>query len=68
MNLSVRLCRPLVQHLSSLVAELQGAGVRTSKTELVEMCLWALPSALDANLSATLRAYRAAASRDSLGQ
>ncbi len=68
MNLSVRLRRPFVQHLSSLVADLQTAGVRTSKTELVEMCLWALPFALDANLTATLRAYRAAAPRDSLGQ
>ncbi len=64
--LSARVRQPLEDHLCELLHQLRRAGVRSSKVELIEMMLWALPPTPDTELLGTLQAFRTAAPRDSL--
>lgn len=63
-NLAVRVRRPLDRLLGRLVHELQDAGIRTSKAELVELLLWELPEEPTPALRARLAAFRQDAPRE----
>lgn len=61
-NLSIRVRRPLDEHLVEALHRLRRAGVRSSKVELIELLLWDLP-ADPATLRARLAEFRQAAPR-----
>ena len=62
-NLAVRVRRSVDDRLAELLHGLRGAGVRTSRAELVEMLLWELPAAPDEALRARLIDFRTRAPR-----
>ena len=57
-NLAIRVRKPLDDRLADLIHELRGAGVRTSKVELIEMLLWELPEDQLPALRERLRQFR----------
>ena len=63
-NLTLRVRQSLDFRLAELIHELRREGVRSSKKELIEMCLWELPSAPNENLRTRLRSYRDHLPRD----
>lgn len=63
-NLAVRVRRSMDRTLGDLTRELQGAGIRTSKAELVEMLLWELPTEPNPYLRARLATFRHYAPRE----
>lgn len=64
-NLAIRVRRPLDDRLADIIHALRGAGVRTSKVELIELLLWELPEtdAASEELIERLRAFRGRAPR-----
>jgi hypothetical protein len=63
-NLTLRVRQSLDFRLAELVHELRREGVRSSKKELIEMCVSELPAAPTEQLRTRLRSYRAQLPRD----
>jgi hypothetical protein len=57
-NLAIRVRKPLDDRLADVIHQLRGAGVRTSKVELIEMLLWEMPEDQPAALRERLRQFR----------
>ncbi len=63
-NLTLRVRQSLDFRLAELIHELRREGVRSSKKELIEMCLSELPAGPTEHLRTRLRSYRAQLPRD----
>lgn len=63
-NLMVRVRRPLDERLTALLYAFRRDGVRSSKTEIIEMLLWELPSAPTPQIRERLGAFRRGAPRE----
>jgi hypothetical protein len=57
-NLAIRVRKPLDDGLADQIHALRGAGVRTSKVELIEMLLWESAGATPEGLRERLRTFR----------
>ena len=57
-NLAIRVRKPLDDALADTIHALRGAGVRTSKVELIEMLLWESAGATPEALRERLRTFR----------
>ena len=57
-NLAIRVRKPLDDGLADQIHALRGAGVRTSKVELIEMLLWESAGATPDGLRERLRTFR----------
>ena len=57
-NLAIRVRKPLDDGLADQIHALRGAGVRTSKVELIEMLLWESAGATPEALRERLRTFR----------
>lgn len=57
-NLAIRVRKPLDDALADTIHALRGAGVRTSKVELIEMLLWESADATPDGLRERLRTFR----------
>jgi len=57
-NLAIRVRKPLDDRLAEVIHRLRGAGVRTSKVELIEMLLWEMPADEPAAIRERLRCFR----------
>jgi hypothetical protein len=57
-NLAIRVRKPLDDGLADQIHALRGAGVRTSKVELIEMLLWESADATPQALRERLRTFR----------
>ena len=57
-NLTLRIRQSLDLRLAELTHGLRREGVRSSKKELIEMCLFELPTEPTEHLRARLRSYR----------
>ncbi len=57
-NLAIRVRKPLDDGLADAIHALRGAGVRTSKVELIEMLLWESAGATPEALRERLRVFR----------
>jgi hypothetical protein len=57
-NLAIRVRKPLDDALADTIHALRGAGVRTSKVELIEMLLWESAGAGPEALRERLRTFR----------
>ncbi len=57
-NLAIRVRKPLDDGLADQIHALRGAGVRTSKVELIEMLLWESADATPEGLRERLRTFR----------
>jgi hypothetical protein len=63
-NLTLRVRRPLDDRLVDLLHELRRDGIRSTKTELIELYLWELPAQLTPELRERLAAFRQRAPRE----
>jgi hypothetical protein len=57
-NLAIRVRKPLDDALADTIHALRGAGVRTSKVELIEMLLWESAGAAPEAVRERLRTFR----------
>jgi len=57
-NLAIRVRKPLDDALADTIHALRGAGVRTSKVELIEMLLWESAGATPEEVRERLRTFR----------
>lgn len=65
-NLTLRIRQSLDLRLAELTHGLRREGVRSSKKELIEMCLFELPTEPTEHLRARLRSYRENVPKDPL--